>query len=163
MSERQPTLDVEALKRVEVIYRNRLEDEPGDMVARVSLAWCLFMRAFFQAGRESAVAVLTPQGKTADPQITHTVESVLDSNARQLLRECLRQTVTVMQLSPNPQDHLYVEKLQSLVRLSGHEDVVSEANDDAMRILTEITHEMLMDRFTTEKRPRRFPRQPPTA
>jgi hypothetical protein len=126
---------VDALRRVERVYRARLIDEPTDMVARLSLAWCLFLQALHRAGEERALATVTA---------LELAETVSDGGKRadDLLSDCLRQAITVMQLSPDPNDRTEIEKLHSLVKISGGGQAISEAEQQAKRILEDIAREM---------------------
>src|SRR5262249_2033616 len=53
-----PVFNMEAIRRRETVFRDRLANEPGDMSARINLAWCLFLHALYQAGQESILADL---------------------------------------------------------------------------------------------------------
>jgi hypothetical protein len=145
MNLQRKTFDISTLKRVEEIYRKRLVEEPGDMVARLSLAWCLFMQALHQAGQESLLAALAEAGKGQEMPLDEQASPAPDHDSSELLTECLKQTITVMQLSPNPQDRTDVERIQALVRLSGEEEALSEAEEEAARILGEMSRAILRD------------------
>jgi hypothetical protein len=133
---RQPPIDRTALKQAEKTYRKRLGEEPGDTGARLRLAWCLVLQAFYRAGQESLPA--------APP----------DGDARDLLKDGLQQTVTVTQLSADPREHREVETLRALVRLSGAEPLVLEAEERAARILSELTRALRDSRDATDSAPR---------
>lgn len=148
-------LKVDALRRVERIYRKQLVDEPGDTVARVSLAWCLFMQALHRAGQESTVTpvlelAVPPEPVDGDPQKS-------DRDSAVLLQDCLKQALAVLQLSPDPRDRSDVERLQSLVKLSGGDALLADAEEQSRRILTQLTREMMN---TDAARNRRFRRSP---
>ena len=149
---------VDALWRVERMYRKRLTDEPGDMVARTSLAWCLFLQALHRAGEEDALVTLegmmlppTTLDAGGDPVPGEDAERA----AGHLLEECLRQAVTVLQLSPDPRDHVDVERLQALIRLSGGEAAIAESEEQSRRILVQLTREMMDDSSSPSSRFRR--------
>src|SRR5688572_7910021 len=96
-------IQTEPLAQAEAVYRRRLTNEPDDMAARVNLAWCLFMQALHEAGRESAMANGLQSGGTSmnsDPRDGHRV-----SPSHAVLLECLRQTNMVAHLSQSDQDH----------------------------------------------------------
>ena len=143
----------EALLRVEEVYRRRLDVEPSDMVARVSLAWCLFMRALHRAGQESVIQAITITGRT-EPAEDSSPPSI-GTDAGSILKDCLHQTIAVLQLSGNPQDRTAVRRLQSLVRLSGGEKAVSDAEEEAARILYAVTREILEQTAPPRRRVRR--------
>lgn len=151
------TLKVDALWRVERIYRKQLVEEPGDTVARVSLAWCLFMQALHRAGQESTAPALLELPAAA----LDAVELEPDPRARErdsahLLQDCLRQTLAVLQLSPNPRDRTDVERLQALVKLSGGEALLADAEEQARRVLLQLTREMMEGDAASARRYRRM-------
>jgi hypothetical protein len=133
-------MDPEALRRAEALYRRSLEKDPGDMTSRRSLAWSLFVRAIYQAGREVEREVA---GAPADAE-----EAGADSAA--LLAECLKQISMVLQLSRNTHDVREMEHLRSLLRLSGAESAVSASEMEALEILASLARE-----FSGEEHPRR--------
>lgn len=146
--------EIDSLKRVEQVYRQRLTDDPADMRARTGLAWCLFMQALYQAGQERVLAALAEDG-TAPEALEEQFQAVPDTDSRDLLRDALRQTIAVSQLSGDPAAQSEVERLQDLVRLSGESQALSEAEEEASRILTEITRAILADEPPPAPRPRR--------
>jgi hypothetical protein len=159
MNEQESVFEVSTLKRVEGVYRAHLQKEPDDMTARASLAWCLFMQSLHQAGQERALEGLRQdQNEESDEELGSRIQTLLtEHNARFLLRDCLRQTVAVMQLSPDPQAHQEIEKLRSLVKLSGACHALCESEDDAASILTQLTEEMRqagLDHRRRERLPR---------
>lgn len=149
-----PVFEPEALLRVEEVYRRQLDVEPSDMVARVSLAWCLFMRALHRAGQESVIQSITLSGRKESVESTPTPGAVPDAGS--ILKDCLHQTIAVLQLSGNPQDRTDVRRLQSLVRLSGGEQAVSNAEEEAARILCAVTREILEQAAPPRRRVRRM-------
>jgi hypothetical protein len=144
---------MDALWRVERIYRKQLVEEPGNTVARVSLAWCLFMQALHRAGQESAVNSVLELALPADPGVSDGHSADRDSAV--LLQDCLRQALAVLQLSPDPRDHLDVERLQALVKLSGGAEILADAEEQAHRILTQLTREMMNSDVARSRRSRR--------
>jgi hypothetical protein len=160
MSPEPSLLEVDSLKRVEHLYRTRLTSEPTDMIARVSLAWCLFMQALHRAGQESVLQQIVAAGETADPE-----RRVSDGRegSSDLLRDCLRQAIMVIQLSPDQGDREDVERLHALVKLSGGDRALSEASEEAARILTDMTREILAQPAQSPRRLRRLRRRTPEA
>jgi hypothetical protein len=141
-----PGVNVDSLWRVERIYRNRLADEPTDMVARSGLAWCLFLQALHRAGEESSLeAIVTAAGGVLNG-CTH------DRDSRSLLRDSLLNAATVLQLSTGGRERLDVERLQTLVELSGGIAELTAARDNARDILGQIALEL-------ETGPNRSPRR----
>jgi hypothetical protein len=145
---------MDALWRVERIYRKQLVEEPGNTVARVSLAWCLFMQALHRAGQESAVNSVLELTLPADSAANDGQSSDRDSAV--LLQDCLRQALAVLQLSPDPRDRLDVERLQALVKLSGGAEILADAEEQAHRILTQLTREMMNSDVVPSRRSRRI-------
>jgi hypothetical protein len=139
----EPAFHSDALKRVESIYRRQLADDPADPIARISLAWCLFMQSLLRAGQESVLEALVEATEGREESLDQTMKAVLDQNATQLLEDCLRQTMTVKQLSSDREAHVSAEKILSLVRLSGAGAALNSAEDQANRILSEVTREVL--------------------
>lgn len=135
--------DMDVMTRLERIYRRRLAEEPGDMDARVGLAWCLFIQALYQDGQQSMLTALVAAGDGKEEQASVVIRSIAERDASHLLKDCLKQALTVQQLSPHPQDRSEVEKLQALVKLSGAGRAVIEAEDENARILAEITREII--------------------
>lgn len=153
------TVNVDTLWRVERIYRKQLQEEPGDTVARVSLAWCLFMQALHRAGQESTVSPLLEVTCSHDHPEVEVETEVHERDSAHLLQECLRQTVAVLQLSPNPRDHSDVERLQTLVKLSGGESLLADTEDQARRVITRLAHELLEGDTAHPRRFRRVPQR----
>lgn len=150
---------VDSLWRVERIYRKQLIEEPGDTVARVSLAWCLFMQALHRAGQESTATPLLDVTIPPDTVESEPESDALHRDSAHLLQECLRQAIAVIQLSPNPRDHSDVERLQSLIKLSGGEALLADAEEQARRILTQLTRELMDVDSAPTRRFRRTPQR----
>lgn len=142
-------LRLEALTQVEASCRDRLTAEPADVPVRKKLAWCLFLLALHQAGQETLLPLAAPAG---DANSSGGVRYG-DRDARQLLRECLRQMVAVRQLATDPQDLLEIERLQSLVRLSGGEAELTAAEHEARAAIAKMTRELM--EFPLQRQPAR--------
>lgn len=153
-------LKVDALWRVERVYRKQLLDEPGDTVARISLAWCLFMQAIHRAGQESTVTPVLELAIPAEPSDEDS--PVGDRDSAVLLQDCLRQALAVLQLSPDPRDRSDVERLQALVKLSGGSELLADAEEQSRRILTQLTREMMNTDAARSRRSRRTPNRRPS-
>lgn len=131
-----PGVNVDSLWRVERIYRNRLADEPSDMVARSGLAWCLFLQALHRAGEESTLeALVAAAGGALNADAS-------DRDSRALLRDSLLNAATVLQLSPSDRERRDAERLQMLAELSGGLEAVAAARDNAHAILGQIALEL---------------------
>ncbi len=149
--------ETDALLRVEQVYRRRLQADPSDLPARTGLAWCLFMQALHQAGQERVLAALSPE---SEPRAAAAPAGKLASD---LLRDCLKQAMTVMQLSGDPVQQSEVGRLATLVRLSGGEEAVTAAEHEAAAVLAEVTRAVLAVDETPRfprRRIRLRPRQP---
>lgn len=158
----EPAFPSDALKRVEAIYRRQLAEDPADPVARVSLAWCLFMQALLRAGQESVLEALVDATEGRRASFEETMRSVLDQNAADLLEDCLRQTMTVKQLTSDPEAQVSAERILSLVRLSGGGPALNAAEDRAARILNDVTREVLGQQQSRKGRLRRMPTNRPS-
>lgn len=130
---------------MEKSYRQRLEIEPGDTGTRLSLAWCLVVQALYEAGQERMagriMAAAKEMSESPDGAPVHEAiaAAARERNARQLLKGCLRQALMVTQLSRDPREKADVEKLRTLVSLSGAGQAILEADEEAARILRELT------------------------
>ena len=129
----QQVFEVEALLRVSMLYRERLRSDPADMAARTGLAWSLFLQSLFQAGQEQ---LLVSPVSEIEPGV---VLTPCERDARGLLTECLQQVTMVRQLSERPRDRADMDRLQTLIRLAGEAPAVCAAEDEAARILGEVT------------------------
>lgn len=149
MATPNPFVDIAHLHEVEAGYRKRLEQEPGDTGARLRLAWCLVLEALYRDGKESMRAQLLAALEGMDEQSSSQIRALLTATepaargARSLLKCCLHQAVIVTQLSLDPEEKRDAERLRTLVRLSGGEEAVLHADDEANRILGEITRALL--------------------
>ncbi len=130
------TCDIATLQSLESGYQRQLTEDPANLEVRLDLAWCLFMHALHEAGRESLLASLAKGGPDADRGSLYKEIGLYEQNAYRILKGCLRETFTVLQLSPTtPQE---VAKLHVLIRLSGADQAFSEAEDEAMKILARL-------------------------
>jgi hypothetical protein len=141
----QPVCDIDVLIHMEQIYTSRLQKDPADMDSRLSLAWCLFMQALHQAGRESIPVPRTTEGLEAELELGDHILSHLERESSALLQDCLTQTFTVMQLSSKACNQQDVAKLQELVRLTGAREAVLKAEDEALRFLANLTRDILIE------------------
>lgn len=129
--------DMAALRHAELSFLHRLEQEPGDTAARMGLAWCLVVQASFEAGYEDTLDRLRPSEEGAaraaerdrERLPTGGVTGLRTSGA--LLKSSLRQAILVSHLSTNPKERGGSEWLQSLIRLSGGEQALREAEAEA--------------------------------
>jgi hypothetical protein len=142
-ADQQPVFDIDSLRRLEGVYNARLAHDPGDHVARMHLAWCLFMQALHESGQQSVIVALFSPDDELDERTMKRIRSVLDRDARRMLRECVRHSVTVMQLSTDPRDKRDAQNLQSLVRLTGGFPTIEEAEGNGSRILKSVARELL--------------------
>jgi hypothetical protein len=143
--------DIHAIERAAKGYCERLQDEPGDMSARVSLAWCCFMQALHHSGEQHVLATLSGQAAgTGAGRVESTLHSLVidrgdrpaetgSDRAGELLKACLRQTVTVIHLSSNAEEQRDMAKLRDLVRWGGAGEYVDQAEREAVQILYALT------------------------
>ncbi len=158
IAETPKAVQLESLAEAEAACRTRLAFEPTDLGARKKLAWCLFLQAIHQAGQEALLDLVPDELRTAEP--TPPERPTHPRGARELLRECLRHCFAIRQLTTDPQDVHEVERLQALVRLSGGEAALSEAENEARGILARVTQELVQrtpPRLRTRRPTRRFP------
>jgi len=142
--------DMGALRKAEQGYRRRLEQEPGDTATRLGLAWCLVVQALFEAGQEETLgqllAAASPGGPTASERIQATLtaaEAAAERDSRTLLRSSLQQALLVSQLSTDPQEKSDSEWLRALIRLSGGEQTLVEAEEEAVTTMRAVTGAVL--------------------
>jgi hypothetical protein len=147
-----PVFDMDTLSQTEEAYSARLEQEPGDTGARLSLAWCLIIKALHRAGEEKIVARLVSAVDGLDEETSRQIQAALapeatleqpERDARALLKSSLHQAVMVVQLSRDPREKRDAEKLRALVHLSGGRQMIQESDDEAKRVLEEITQALL--------------------
>jgi hypothetical protein len=122
-------------------YRRQVNHEPLDMRARANLAWCLFLQAMHESGREHLLSALRERGAMAEMPSDGAFR--LSGDARQLLRECLTQMRAVYELSHDPLDRADVERLRELVSISGAEAALCDADAEAARWLAEMAQAIL--------------------
>lgn len=164
-----PVFDMEALQAIEGAYRERIDEEPVDTGARLRLAWCLVLRAVHEAGREAmAMSVVTaaaaapgtpvwgasaavPAGCSNDAKAVSAVEPSVTSTRSEeytscvLLKNCLQQATMVLQLSTVPEEKHEAARLRDLIQLSGARQAIIEADEEADKIVSDITHAILQD------------------
>jgi hypothetical protein len=137
-------IKIEALRRAECSYRDTLTTDPADTGTRLRLAWCLFVQAVHQAGRESILETITCESVGAEV-LPGVIRSIQETDVDHLLQDCLRQTTTVMQLSRRPHERTDVEMLQLLVKLAGAEQWAADADKEAHLRLRDITKALILD------------------
>lgn len=132
--------DFDAVSQIEAAFRKQLERRPEDCVLRLRLAWFLLLEAAHQAGLDDlgfAVVGLTDEGTTRKSS------AIKDRSQRartaRLLRESLKQAVTVRQLSADPKVLLLAEHLCMLAKDAGAACAVARAEADVDRVLKELT------------------------
>jgi hypothetical protein len=144
LGQQNGAIKIEALRRAECSYRDTLVTDPADTGTRLRLAWCLFVQAVHQAGRESILEAITRDGERSD-LLPGVIRSIQETDVDHLLQDCLRQTTTVMQLSRRPHERTDVEMLQMLVKLAGAEKWAADADKEALMRLRDITKALVLD------------------
>lgn len=129
-------MDLDTVRRVEQIYRNRLRSEPCDTLARVRLAWCLFAQALHEAGRESAYAALRCSNPPHAEELDEKCLPEMERGATSLLDDCLRQTYAALHLSVSRREQQDAAELQALARLISGEAPLARAESWANEILS---------------------------
>jgi hypothetical protein len=125
--------DRHGLREAEEAYRFVLGREPGDMDTRVNLAWCLLLQAIYQSGQETLLAE-HPNLYTEDELPSATPILPPGPDARHLLQECLRHSLTVRHLSAREANQIDVEKLEALVLLAGGKELLLSNEEIGVRI-----------------------------
>ena len=144
-----PAFDMIALGRVEQTYRQRLEQEPVDTKVRLSLAWCLAVRAFHEAGQEAMATRLIPDTNCLDECLTSQIHTTMstsklpEGSAYCLLKNCLEQATLVLQLSTIPEERREAEKLRALVYMSGGTKALREADTKSNSVIADLTRAIL--------------------
>lgn len=134
--------DIHTLRKIESTYQIQLEVEPSNLDIRLDLAWCLFMQALHEAGRESLRVPLPSNDQDLDRAVLYREIRLFEQKSYTLLKSCLRETFTIMQLSPiTPKE---VSKLHTLIRLSGAGEAFAEAEDEAMKVLARIGRDIVV-------------------
>jgi hypothetical protein len=136
------TCDIATIQEMETNYKRQLAEDPANMEIREDLAWCLFMHALHEAGRESLLESITAAVNESDRNAVFDEVRLMDQKAYQLLRACLLETFTILQLSPQTQRD--VTKLHTLIRLSGADQAFHDAEDDASRILSRLSRDIAL-------------------
>jgi hypothetical protein len=134
------TCDINTLQQMESRYQLELTEDPANLELRLDLAWCLFMHALHEAGRESLLPSLAGDDRDGDRADMFREIGLFDQKAYRLLKGCLKETFTVLQLSPNTPEE--VAKLHALIRLAGANQAFLEAEDEAMKILARLGRDM---------------------
>ena len=140
---------MEELRRAESSYRECLVSDPADTATRLRLAWCLFVQAVHQAGRESILETISFDGPGSD-LLPGVIRSIQETDVDHLLQDCLRQTTTVMQLTRRPHERSDVEMLQLLVKLAGAEQWAADADREATMRLRDITKALILETDLTK-------------
>lgn len=133
MGIRSSIFDPPGLKEAESAYRFVLRREPDNMEARINLAWCLLLQALYLSGQESARA--EQHDSRGETHSVSTGSSAADPDARHLLQECLRHSLTVKHLSAHPSNRLDVAKLEELVLLAGGKELLLSTEEGGARII----------------------------
>ena len=142
MDARPVMCDISVLHQKSIQFREQIKNDPGNSELRMGLAWCLFIQALLQAGRES----LSIQESDVDGKCDAARSCQLfDQEAYQLLKGSLQQTFIVMQLSAHVQDRSEVSKLHALIQLYGANEAFDEAQAEAMRSFERLVHDIFTE------------------
>ena len=137
MNTRSSIFDTQGLKKAEEAYRFVLGREPDNMDIRVDLAWCLLLQALHQSGQETMPA--ERQGTEVNVEYRVAVADLSPGpDARHLLQECLRHSLTVRHLSAQASHQVDAEKLESLVLLAGGKEILAATEAGGSRIREDI-------------------------
>lgn len=149
----QPILfDPAHLQDMNQTYRARLLDEPGDVSARLSLAWCLLFQALYQSHQQAfwqnLLATSDAEGEFFRNRLLslrpHSQRAAQD--ARRLLKDSLFQAATASQLCEQPIERADTAKIQELVTLLGEGKAVVEMEREAGLILERLARAIYSNR-----------------
>jgi hypothetical protein len=135
--------DTDILRQLEAKHLEQLRNDPGNLDVRLGLAWCLFMHALHQSGKESMLSTLRSMEIPIDLDSLPQRALTYDSEAYRLLKDSLHETFTVIQLDPQQEANEDVARLHALVRLSGAEQVFREAEDEATYVLARLIRDIV--------------------
>jgi hypothetical protein len=136
-------MDLDAIRRVERIYRARLRSDPADTLARVRLAWCLFAQALHEAGRESAFAALQQAQISRPDPLEQPNVSVQKRDSTSILDDSLRQTYTALHLSASKRVRQDAMEILALARIVSGDASLGRAEKWADDILEAIMAEVI--------------------
>ena len=138
MDNRCTTFNLSALKQREDSYRIRLHSQPDDMENRVNLAWCLFMLALHQSGRESTQRSQTQAAMATEGDVPEERLGTREYTTEALVAECLRHLFVMLQCSHNTDIITRAETLLTLIRQVGGETALASAQSEADRLLAKL-------------------------
>ena len=153
MVQDQPFLfDPAHLQDMNQTYRARLLEEPGDISARLSLAWCLLFQSLYQSHQQafwqSLLATSETEGEFFRNRLLslrpHTQRSAQD--ARRLLKDSLFQAATASQLCERPVERADTAKIQELVTLLGEGKAVVDMERETGLILQRLARAIYSNR-----------------
>ncbi|MFN3649705.1 MAG: hypothetical protein ACK47B_08985 [Armatimonadota bacterium] len=157
MNPRQPSIEMEWIERVETIYRQQVEVDPSDHNARISLAWCFFIKALHHSGRESLLRMLSESDDEEDLLTAERLRRFLDADTGELLSDTIRHTVTARHLSRDPEVQMEVTRLEELIMLSSGAESLPEAERTAWKTIVRVTRELFPELTGGSPRLRRRP------
>jgi hypothetical protein len=135
--------DLTALEAVSNDCRAMLMAGPDNLALRLRLAWCLFMLALHQSGRETAITESGPALRNAPVCPDNGLgQHAGRSSAGALLRDCLQHNNIVRHLATDDEDRKSADRLHSLALLSGATAAAHEAEVDCRRRFQELIREV---------------------
>jgi hypothetical protein len=135
-------VNLDAIRRVEQVYRGRLRADPSDTLARVRLAWCLFAQAMHEAGQESVYEALRSRQPPTAKELEELGLPSSERGATSLLDDCLRQSYAALHLTASKREQEGAEELQALARLVSGEAPLARAEGWANDIVTALTADL---------------------
>ena len=133
------SINIDAIRGAERVYRSCLIDEPADTSTRLKLAWCLLIRAVHADGRQAILQNGMPAPFEAP------IGCDTSENVGNLLEDCLRQTTAVLHLSREETERADVEMLQNLIEIAAADAEENLVLEESRRRIREITHAIVAD------------------
>jgi len=146
------SIRIDRLRNIEQAYRARVRHAPGDTHARLSLAWCLAFEAIYESGRENEqeVAWANGSGRSDLADTPPFLRPRTPRSGRALLRNCLRQIFAVELLSDRDDERAEATRLRDLIRLTGADSILHEAEARAERTLDRLAAALMSRQGMTD-------------
>ena len=137
------SINIDAVRTAERVYRSCLIDEPADTSIRLKLAWCLLIQAAHADGRQT----ILQQGHCGTMTSSQSMRTREYEDVGYLLEDCLRQTTAVLHLSRDASERADVEVLQNLIGIAAADAEQNPVLEESKRRIREITHAIVADSY----------------
>jgi hypothetical protein len=156
-TDRQATrFDANSMQQGIAACRSRLDEDPGDLAARLALSWRLLFQSLYYQNQQSFWTDLLEQADRVDENLGAQLRGIQSETAggcqdyRLLLRDSLMQAATVAQLSDRNSDRDEALRIRELVQMCGGGLAVEEADLASKRILGRIAKAVCSEKKETE-------------